>query len=345
MTRTRSHITAAAITGIAAAAVLTGVSAGPASAETITVPLRTAVTDLPVADEQRDGYDRDLFPHWIDADGDDCNTRYEVLIAEAVKTPDVGTDCRLTGGEWYSWFDDVTADSPSDISVDHFVPLAEAWDSGAHAWTTEKRRDFANDLGDDRALAAVTISSNSSKGDRDPAEWLPENTSQTCRYVGEWVAVKLRWSLTVDQAEKSALTDLAADCPNEELTVEVVEGGDTTPPPATCGPFSESTAVTIPDTGIATSAVTVSDCEGTASADSVVTVDITHPDAGDLSIWLYTPDGDHHVLKRTGDSGEDVRAEYRVDLSAEDRSGTWTLSVKDYASGGTGTIDSWSIGL
>lgn len=344
MPRLRSYLTIAVAAGLAGAASVIGFSANPASAETITVPLRTAVADLPVADEQRDGYDRDLFPHWIDADGDGCNTRYEVLIDEATSPPTVGDGCKLTGGQWYSYFDDETVDSASDISIDHFVPLAEAWDSGAHSWTTDKRRDFANDLGDDRALAGVTASSNSSKGDKDPAEWLPPNTSETCRYVGEWVAVKTRWGLTVDDAEKAALTDLAADCPNEELTIEIVDGA--TPPPGDeCGPFENTTAVDIPDTEVVTSDITVSDCSGNAAETSTVSVDITHPDRGEVSVWLYAPDGTYYVLKSAGDSGVDIRTEYEVDLSDESRNGDWTLSVKDYESGGVGTVNSWSIQL
>ena len=50
--------------------------------------------------EQPDGYDRDLFCHWIDADGDGGDTRREVLIAEAVTAPTVGGDCVLSGGVW-----------------------------------------------------------------------------------------------------------------------------------------------------------------------------------------------------------------------------------------------------
>lgn len=192
--------------------------AAPASAETVSKSLRSAVAGLPVATEIRTGYDRDLFPLWTDTDGDGCNTRYEVLIAEATTRPSVGSGCTLSGGRWYSYYDAAYWTLPADLDIDHMVPLAEAWDSGARNWTTTQRRSYANDLGDGRPLVAVTDNVNQAKGDQDPAQWMP--THQKCRYVGEWVAVKLRWRLTVDTAEKSALTSLAAGCSNVTITVQ-----------------------------------------------------------------------------------------------------------------------------
>jgi hypothetical protein len=50
------------------------------------------------------------------------------------------------------------------------VPLAESWDSGASQWTAKEREAYANDLGDDRSLIAVTAATNRSKADQDPAE-------------------------------------------------------------------------------------------------------------------------------------------------------------------------------
>jgi hypothetical protein len=202
-------------------AVLAGILlyAPPASAATVSTPLRTAVADLPVATEQRSGYSRSLFPLWIDADGDGCNTRYEVLIAEAVTAPKVGSGCTLTGGRWYSYYDNAYWTAPADLDIDHLVPLAEAWDSGASKWTTAQRQAYANDLGDDRDLVAVTDNVNQAKSDQDPAEWMPSYSAAKCRYVGEWVAVKLRWRLTVDSAEKSALASYAGGCSNVTITV------------------------------------------------------------------------------------------------------------------------------
>jgi hypothetical protein len=190
-----------------------------ASAATVSSPLRTAVAGLPVATEVRTGYDRDLFPHWIDADGDGCHTRNEVLIAEATTTPSVGSGCALSGGRWRSYYDNATWTVPSDLDIDHVVALAEAWDSGARNWTTTQRRAYANDLGDARALVAVTDNVNQAKGDQDPATWLPPASSARCRFIGEWVAVKLRWRLTVDSTEKAALTSQANGCPNVTITV------------------------------------------------------------------------------------------------------------------------------
>jgi hypothetical protein len=76
---------------------------------------------------------------------------------------------------------------------------------------------YANDLADRRTLVAVTDNVNQSKGDQDPAEWLPER--QVCRYVAQHVAVKLRWSLRVDRPERRTLRALSADCPNRRITV------------------------------------------------------------------------------------------------------------------------------
>jgi len=188
-----------------------------AQAASYSAPLMTAISDLPVATESRTGYSRDLFPHWIDADGDGCSTRNEVLISEADDPVTVGSGCSLSGGRWFSYYDRVSWTDPGRIDIDHMVPLAEAWDSGAGTWTTSVRQSYANDLGDSRSLVGVTDSVNQTKGDQDPNEWMP--TYDKCRYLREWVAVKHRWRLTVDSAEKGALQSLASGCSNDTIAV------------------------------------------------------------------------------------------------------------------------------
>ncbi|MFF9639222.1 hypothetical protein ACF1D2_32165 [Streptomyces bacillaris] len=46
--------------------------------------LADPIRKIPVAGEQRTGYERDAFKHWVDEDDDGCPTRQEVLLAEAV---------------------------------------------------------------------------------------------------------------------------------------------------------------------------------------------------------------------------------------------------------------------
>jgi hypothetical protein len=181
------------------------------------LPLPVVVDSLPVAAEVRTGYSRDRFRHWIDQDGDGCDTRDEVLIAEAVTTPRIETGCRLTGGAWLSYYDRRTWTDAGRVDIDHMVPLAEAWDSGAWRWTPARREAYANDLGDPRSLVGVTDTANRQKSDQDPAEWLP--MYDRCRYLGEFIAVKLRWRLSVDATEKAVMKRLAAECPNVTITI------------------------------------------------------------------------------------------------------------------------------
>lgn len=155
--------------------------------------------------EVTSGYSRDLFGDWIDADGDGCNTRAEVLQAETLAPLTYSSGCSVSTGLWYSEFDGLTWTLASDVDIDHMVPLSEAWASGANAWTASQRRAFANDLGLDASLIAVTDNVNQSKGDRDPASWLPPLKSAHCSYVNDWIAVKARWKLAVDTGERTAL--------------------------------------------------------------------------------------------------------------------------------------------
>lgn len=172
---------------------------------------------LKIEPEQGAGYDRDFFRHWIDADSDGCNTRREVLIQESQVQVSISGNCQVSG-QWVSLFDLVSTTDPSTFDVDHMVPLKEAWDSGAHSWNASTRTAFANDLGFPHSLIAVTARSNRSKSDRDPAQWLPTNSSFHCEYAFRWLAVKYRWSLSIDSQEALQLGRLAANCSNQNFS-------------------------------------------------------------------------------------------------------------------------------
>ncbi|MBR8744584.1 HNH endonuclease family protein [Nocardiopsis sp. MG754419] len=172
---------------------------------------RERLEELRVEDEDDPpGYDRALFPHWDGNVEDNCTTRQVVLLrdGEGVETND---DCQPVEGSWYSPYDGETFDDAQDIDIDHMVALKEGWRSGAHAWSTEQRQRFANDL-ESTQLWAVSASTNRSKGDADPADWLPPLESSHCDYVVSWIEVKHVWDLSVDPDEDAALREVLEGC-------------------------------------------------------------------------------------------------------------------------------------
>lgn len=191
----------------------------PSSAATVHLKLRAAVAKLHVAKHSHAGsYDREAkFGDWIEQGGG-CDTRAVVLKAESQTPTTQNKYCTIKRGRWYSYYDAETYRRASKLQIDHTVPLANAWVSGAWDWTQDTRIRYANDLGDARTLVAVDSHDNESKGDQDPTSWLPSHGQ--CRYVRSWTVVKYRWRLNVTQAEKDALSDLASGCKNATLTIK-----------------------------------------------------------------------------------------------------------------------------
>ncbi|MGA5303244.1 HNH endonuclease family protein [Nucisporomicrobium flavum] len=153
-------------------------------------------------------YSRDRFPHWRST-GDNCDVRDTVLKRDGTKVKVSG--CNVVAGTWISAYDGLRITDPAKVDIDHMVPLANAWRSGASSWTDDKRGDFANDV-DDPQLIAVSAASNRSKGDQDPSTWKPQRTAAWCQYAEDWIEVKSQWKLTVTTAEKKALTDMLRNC-------------------------------------------------------------------------------------------------------------------------------------
>lgn len=109
------------------------------------------------------------------------------------------------------------------LDIDHVVPLAEAWDSDASEWSAQRRQAYANDLDSERSLETVTARSNRQKSDQDPATWWVPSEQALCQYLSDWVRVKTRWKLPIDEAEKKALVQQAAGCPKLKIDVQVAD--------------------------------------------------------------------------------------------------------------------------
>lgn len=155
-----------------------------------------------IENEHLSGYVRSLFAHWKDIDGNGCDAREDVLKRDSITFPQVDAfDCSVVAGDWLSPYDGARWSDPSRIDIDHVVALKETWDSGAWAWSEASRTAYANDTTDPRTLRAVTDDVNQQKGDKDPSNWLPPLKSNWCPYLADWVAIKARWNLSMDQSE------------------------------------------------------------------------------------------------------------------------------------------------
>jgi hypothetical protein len=168
------------------------------------------------------GYARSAFGNnWIDTDRNGCDQRDDVLLRDGspgtVMVVSQGAcDHDVVAGSWIDpytgkeiIFNDLKDRAQAQgVQIDHVVPLAEAWVSGAADWTDERRASFANDLSE---LLAVDGPTNASKRDGDPAAWRPKKEFQ-CDYARRWIGIKDSWSLAVDESERRALTEMLSSC-------------------------------------------------------------------------------------------------------------------------------------
>lgn len=112
---------------------------------------------------------------------------------------------------WFSPYDERILTEASEVYVDHLVPLANAWHSGAHKWNAAQRHKFANDLSTNQLISVSTVA-NSAKGDQSPDQWVPPNTDYHCPYAKAWTHVKFTHGLSVTKGEKAALEKMLNTC-------------------------------------------------------------------------------------------------------------------------------------
>ncbi|MEV7007761.1 HNH endonuclease family protein [Streptosporangium sp. NPDC051022] len=158
------------------------------------------------------GYSRGKFPHWQSQSrkGAGCDTR-EVILKRDGRNVQQDDDCKAVSGTWKSLYDGKSLSSASQVDIDHIVPLANAWRSGAGDWSPQKRRAFANDLSRPQLLA-VSAASNRSKGDQSPDQWRPPLRTAWCQYARAWIQVKQYYALTVTSTEVATLREMLDTC-------------------------------------------------------------------------------------------------------------------------------------
>ena len=265
--------------------------------------------NIRVENERGAGYVRALFEHWRDIDGDGCDSREQVLKRDSVTLPQVDPyKCKVVAGDWVSPYDGARWSSPTDVDIDHVVALKEAWDSGAWAWSSATRKAYANDTSDKRTLLAVTDNVNQQKSDKDPSNWVPPLKSNLCTYLGNWISVKARWNLSMDQSEWGRIKNLL----NSSCAGLVIAPWSAVP--------QSATIVTTP---VATSPATTSTATATTAKSTPTTTNV--PAQVGVSVYpgawckpegatgMYT-NGKSYVCAKTNASGvaySDGRARWR----------------------------------
>lgn len=197
-----------------------GGSTAPASATDTVNTLNT----LTVADASGVKYDRGEWHHWSDIRP--CwNTRSEVLYRDAqpgsvtlldankVPTTDLNKACYVSGGVWIDPYTGEQFTNPSDLDIDHMIPLNYAAQHGGQAWDTAKKESYANNLDYKDHLIAVSASANRSKSDQGPSSWKPSNEGDWCTYATDWVTISSTWGLSITQADKDAVGQMLQKCP------------------------------------------------------------------------------------------------------------------------------------
>lgn len=192
--------------------------AGPASSSGAANAL-VQLESIPVKGRApKTGYTRDEFgPAWSDTDHNGCDTRNDILARDLTnETFKPGTNgCVVTTGTLADKYTGTTINfvrgqnTSSKVQIDHIVPLSDAWQKGAQQLSADQRKQLANDA---LNLMAADGPTNSAKGDKDAATWLPPNRAFRCEYVARQTAVKAKYDLWVTQAEHDTITGILERC-------------------------------------------------------------------------------------------------------------------------------------
>ncbi len=214
----------AATSPSATASPLASAAATPPDTALAALETLTARTASPSAAYSRAAFGKS----WTDPDGDGCDTGNDVMARDMTAVKTAAGGCVVLSGrllDSYIGRASNISSAKDGVAVDFVVPLPDAWESGAHAWTSAERIAFANDPAN---LQAVRTGTADRKRSRDASQYLPSAVAYRCTYVARQVGVKYHYGLSVTQAEQTAMSTVLATCPQQPLPdgLDVVAGSD-----------------------------------------------------------------------------------------------------------------------
>jgi hypothetical protein len=165
-----------------------------------------SLDQLVVSNGKNESFSAADYPHWTMVSAS-CDSRESILKSVGFKTD---STCRpITGSTSYtSPYDGKKTDDPSELDIDHIIPLVYANNHGASSWSKEQKTAFANDVSQ---LVAVSSDSANKKGDNGPSGWLPQSDYQ-CTYASDWVNTAIKYHISVTSGDKKALKTALQSC-------------------------------------------------------------------------------------------------------------------------------------
>lgn len=151
-----------------------------------------------------------LFQILDDDDPDDCrDARQGILAALSIEPVTYSVDgCEVVSGNWVDPYTGQTHLEPTDLIIDHLVPLTYAWEFGAKDWPEETRRRFANDPAN---VFMVDAEIGHDKQASSPIEWLPADEKYRCNYALSFAQLVAAYDLELPHWESNGLSNLIGD--------------------------------------------------------------------------------------------------------------------------------------
>lgn len=184
--------------------------------------ISNSLNGVTIAPAEKVAYNRDEWNHWVN--NRDCWTVREYVLARDAEpgslslvdgagnpTADVNVACEIKSGTWIDPYTGQSFTNPSDLDIDHMIPLKYAATHGGQAWDSNRKQEYANSL-DNSHLLAVSASANRSKSDKGPGDWKPSNKSYECAYASSWVNIASKWQLSVTEKDANSLKEMLATC-------------------------------------------------------------------------------------------------------------------------------------
>lgn len=164
------------------------------------------------------GYAREQFGNgWAQNAG--CDTR-NIILNRDLNNVKLNNKCEVVSGELNDPYTGKViifnrgGETSDDVQIDHVVALSDAWQKGAQQFTKARRVELANDS---LELLAVDGEANLTKLNSDAASWLPPYKPFRCQYVARQIAVKVKYSLWITEAESNSIKSILVSCPSQTL--------------------------------------------------------------------------------------------------------------------------------